>query len=331
MARRVIERPLVIRSGGEELIGILTLPDGGATAPEVGIVFAQSGSRGRVGNTFHYPFFARRFAAAGIPTLRFDPAGLGDSTGAIPTQDMRALYRDIQSGLFTADILAAIDEFLRHAAPRRLLVFGVCGGAASALLAAPRSPRVDGAILLSVPVLLDGPSVSAVDALPKDYAREYLVKNYAKKLLSPRAWLRLLTARSDVRTILQHAVAALKPAARRRRSGDVATARHPNPRFNAQVHAAIDALIARGNRLLLLFGQNDGFRNHWENEFHRLYWDAHPEYARHIEAHTIPGCNHMFTMREWQEQVMELSLAWISSADAAPQARAAGAARTASR
>jgi pimeloyl-ACP methyl ester carboxylesterase len=321
----MIERPLIIRSRGEELVGVLTLPDAPATSPEVGIVFAQSGSRGRIGNTFHYPYFSRRFAAAGIPTLRFDPAGLGDSTGVIPPQDMRAVYQQIQSGLFTGNTLDAIDELLRHVQPRRLLVFGVCGGAASAVLAAPRSARVDGAILLSVPVLLDSPAVSRVTALSKDYAREYLVKNYAKKLLSPSAWLRLLTAQSDVRKILQHAAAALKPDARRRRASGTAATRHPNPRFNEQVRAAIDALVARGNRLLLVFGQNDGFRNDWEHEFHKVYWDGHPEYARHIEAHTIPGCNHMFTLREWQDQVVELSLAWLGSAERrAPAAGAIG-------
>jgi pimeloyl-ACP methyl ester carboxylesterase len=305
----VIERPLTIRSGAEELIGILTTPDV-VRAPEVGIVFAQSGSRGRLGNTFHYPYFARRFAAAGIPTLRFDPAGLGDSTGAIASQDMRAVYNQIQSGLFTADILAAIDELIRHARPKRLLVFGVCGGAASAVLAAPRSTRVDGAILLSLPVLRDGPDVSRVTQLPKDYAREYLLKNYAKKLLSPVAWARLLTARSDVRIILQHAAAALKPNVRRRRAAGSAGS-HPNPRFNHDVHAAIDALVGRGGRLLLVFGENDGFRNDFVNEFQNVYWSSRPEYPRHLDVQTIAGCNHMFTLREWQDQVVERSLAWV--------------------
>lgn len=278
------------------------------------MVFAQSGSRGRLGNTFHYPYLARRFAEAGIPTLRFDPAGLGDSTGTIPAGDMRDLYGRIGAGLFVEDTLNAIEEFTRHVRPQRLLVFGVCGGAATALLTAPRSPKVDGAILLSLPVLLDGAGSTAVSWLPKSYARDVLVKSYAGKLLSFRAWTRFLTGKSDTRRILEFAVASVR---RDRHGGKRSQApeHHPNPRFNHHTLEAMDALTERGKRVLVLFGQEDGFRHYWESEFHRVYWDHRPNFRRHIEVHYVAGCNHMFTLREWQNKAVELSMAWLEAAE----------------
>jgi pimeloyl-ACP methyl ester carboxylesterase len=315
------EQPLSFQSNGEELVGILNQPGGLGKAPDLGIVFTHSGSRGRLGNTFHYPYFARCFAAAGIPTLRFDPAGLGDSTGTIETGDIRALYREIQTGCFVGDTLAAIDEFLRHVRPRRLLLFGVCGGAATALLTAQRCPRIDGVVLLSLPVLLDGPDVSTLSDTPSGYAREYLVKNYAKKLLSITAWARLLTARSDMRRIFECAIASVRPSTRTGFVVPRSVEAPPHPRLNRHVLAAMESLTERGSRLLVLLGHEDSLRHHWETELHRIYWPRRPAFSRLIDVHYIPGCNHMFTLREWQQKAVSLSLDWIGKLASCPSDR----------
>lgn len=312
--------PVTFASRGEELVGIVTLPAGVRDRADVGVVFALSGSRGRLGNSFHYPFFSRAFAAAGVPTFRFDPAGLGDSSGSVAAGELRGLYREIQSGLFVEDTLAAVEAFRRRVEVRRLLLLGVCGGAVTALLAAPRVPGLDGVILLSLPVLLDDPpGVLEPAPLPRAYARAVLARSYARKLLSPSAWARFVAGRSDRRGILRFAMASLRPS--RRRAADPG-APHPNPRFNPRVVSALDAVVERA-AVLVLFGEGDAYRQYWEEDVRRVYWSSRPRYAQRIEEHFLPGCNHMFTLREWQEDAMRRALAWVRAREGGGPARAA--------
>jgi pimeloyl-ACP methyl ester carboxylesterase len=302
-----MEHPLTFDSGCEQLVGIMNTAEHAPAARDVGLVFAHSGSRGRLGNTFHYPFLARRFAAAGVASLRFDPAGLGDSSGAISTGPTRDLYREIQSGRFVGDTLAAIEEFRRRHGSRKLYLFGVCGGAATALLTAAEHPSVDGAILLSLPVLLDPGGMGSVRRVPKTYARESLRGSYARKLVSLQAWARLATGRSDVRNIANLVRSAI---ASNRKPDDSRLA--ATPQLNARVVRAFDELTGGGKSLLVVFGSNDAFGHEWQAEFADVLWEERPAYARHVDVRRVPG-NHMFTLREWQEHVAELVLDWIAA------------------
>jgi pimeloyl-ACP methyl ester carboxylesterase len=222
------------------------------------------------------------------------------------TGPMHDLYRQIQSGRFVVDTLAAIEEFRRHCSPRKLYLFGICGGAATALLTAAEHLSVDGAILLSLPVLLDPGGMSSVRKVPKAYARQSLRTGYATKLLSLQAWTRLVTGRSDVRNIanlVRSAVMRKKPTASR----SAAT-----PRLNERVVRAFDALTGRGKSLLVIFGSNDAFGHEWQTEFADVVWDERPAYAQHVDVRHVPG-NHMFTLREWQQHIAELVVDWIAT------------------
>lgn len=307
-----IDRPLVFRSGEAQLCGMLHLPARTAEPqPDIGIVFAQSGARGRLGNTFHYPYFARRLSALGYPCLRFDPAGLGDSTGEIETGNMRDFYGQIGVGRFVGDTLNAIDELLRHVSPKRVVLFGVCGGAITALMAAPRSVRVDGVILLSLPVMLDSAQQGELGRIPSDYARGYLFRLYANKLLSLKAWKRLVTRKSDTAQIWNWVKASFLTRQNQPKAGAGQSER--DPAFNDHLLESLDALVARQRKLLLLFGQDDKFRYEWERDFYDKYWKVNPRYEACSTIHYIPDCNHMFTLREWQASAMDLATAWLQS------------------
>lgn len=308
----MIERPLLFRSGQAQLCGMLHLPARtGERQPEIGLVFAQSGARGRLGNTFHYPYFARRLAALGYPCLRFDPAGLGDSTGEIQTGNMHDFYGQIGGGRFVGDTLSAIDELLRHVSPKRIVLFGVCGGAITALMAAPRSVRVDGVILLSLPVMLDSAQQGQLGRIPGDYARGYLFRLYANKLVSPKAWKRLITRKSDTAQIWSWVKASFFTRAHKAKGG--AGSGERDPAFNDNFLESLDALVARQGKLLVLFGQDDKFRYEWERDFYDKYWTNNPRYEECSTIHYIAQCNHMFTLREWQASAMDLATSWLQS------------------
>jgi pimeloyl-ACP methyl ester carboxylesterase len=303
------ERPVQFRANGETVCGILHLPEGSRNA-DFGFVFVHSGSRGRRGNTFQYPMYARHFAARGYPSLRFDPIGFGDTTGEIETCHADDFYGSIQLGRFVDDTVAGVEEFLRHVNPRKLVLFGICGGAITGLIAAPKlKRRVDGLVLMSIPVLIDSSGQDELARIPKDYARKYLISMYARKLLSLTAWKRLLLGRSDTGTIFTMLKATLLGQSKKKHT--------PPPeegegtRFNRHFVESLNTMVKGRSQVIFLFGDDDTFRWEFEREFYNNHWDDNPGYSRNCVVHYLPGCNHMFTMREWQNQALDLIGPWL--------------------
>jgi pimeloyl-ACP methyl ester carboxylesterase len=134
-----------IRSGTETLFAVYTSPASPPT--DLGVLLAHSGP-----NNFSahrngvWTAISRRLAREGIPSLRFDFAGTGESSGDF------VLRLDGQP---VADATAAMDA-LRAAGCRRLLVVGSCFGGIPSVLAAVARGDVAGMILVSPPLVLPG-------------------------------------------------------------------------------------------------------------------------------------------------------------------------------
>ena len=310
-----MERPVQFQSGDATLCGILHLPeDFKYRKPEIGFVFVHSGSRGRRGNTFQYPAYARYFADFGYPSLCFDPTGVADSTGEIETCKVDDFYGTIQLGRFADDTLAGVQEFYRHVEPKKLVLFGICGGAITALIAAPKlKHRVDGLVLMSIPVLIDSAQQSELDRIPREYARKYLLAMYARKLVSIKAWKRLLWRQSEVDTIWTMLKATLLGHGSRSSSSVEQTDDEDGKgtRFNRLFIDSLDTMVKHKSQVIFLFGDDDTFRWEFEREFYNNCWQKNPGYARQCVVHYLPGCNHMFTMREWQKQALDLITPWL--------------------
>lgn len=128
------------------LFGMFT-PASGTTMPGVGCLVLNTGVNHRVGPHRINVKTARRLAAAGIPTLRFDLSGIGDSVAARSALEFRAQA--------VADMKAALDHLEQAHGLRRFLVFGICSGAENGLALALADPRVvglltfDGAMFLT--------------------------------------------------------------------------------------------------------------------------------------------------------------------------------------
>ena len=104
--------------------------------------------------------FARRLAAIGITTLRFDFAGLGDSIGPAGEENMRSdVFENERSG----DVSAAIDA-LEQLGCRRFVVQGICSGAYHALHAAVAETRIEAILMANLPLFLwtKGDSIAEV-------------------------------------------------------------------------------------------------------------------------------------------------------------------------
>lgn len=322
-----MEQTLEFMSEGRTLSGVLNLPEAEGR-PKIGVIFANAGARGRLGNTFQYPYYADALAAHGWASLRFDPHGVGDSEGRIEAHETLAFLRTLQDGRFVDDLVAAIQLFKERVNPERIILWGVCGGAITSLIAAGRSDLVDGAVLLALPVFRDKVGDSPqTDAIPAGYAWDYLVTAYSKKMLDPKNWLRLLRGESELDTIRDYSLAVIKGQLGRVREplsklkhrlrGSPPPPKevlHPavaHPRLNPQVLPSLDALTARRVPLLVVFGEQDALRWHWEDHVKKPYWADNPGYAELFEEHQLPDCNHLFTLRRWQTQTLDLAQPWL--------------------
>lgn len=132
----MIERVVTFGEDGR-LVGTLCLPDGGC-APVAQVLF-NAGIVHRVGPHRINVRLARRLAARGIASLRFDLSGLGDSARA---KESVAFER--QAGLDLRDAMDALGEATGAA---RFALFGFCSGGRHAFAFAPGEPRVAGVVL----------------------------------------------------------------------------------------------------------------------------------------------------------------------------------------
>jgi pimeloyl-ACP methyl ester carboxylesterase len=124
------------------LVGVITEASGGdgECRPE-GVILLNAGLVHRVGPHRLYVELARRLAAVGFTTLRFDFSGIGDSEAR---QDSVPFNESSLS-----ETREAMDALDRGRGVDRYVLMGLCGGALSAFNGARIDGRVVGAVLIN--------------------------------------------------------------------------------------------------------------------------------------------------------------------------------------
>ncbi len=138
------ETPIRIEAPDGPLFGILTEPLG--ERRELCAVLMNAGPQRRIGPNRMWVEIARRWAARGVPTLRFDLAGIGDSDG-----DAAALVRvaSLYAHAYADQARAALDTFSARGLPGRLVVLGLCAGAYWSTHTALEDERIARVIMLN--------------------------------------------------------------------------------------------------------------------------------------------------------------------------------------
>lgn len=262
-------RPLTFACEGSLLAGTLH-PAAGTT----GAVIVTGGVQTRAGA--HRGFFdlASRLATAGIPALRYDRRGLGDSDGVDPG------FRDS-----AADIAAAVVA-LRQAEPAiaRVVGFGLCDGAAA--LALHAGAGLDGLILAN-PWTLDS------DFAPPIAGRAAVLAHYRARLLDPSFWRRLIAGGID-----------LGKVARGLRKLNVAEPMTDTGRAMAASLASFG-----GPALILLSGRDNAaatFAAAWQS---RPFAAARGR--ADIQTVKLPGADHSFSRASDAEAMATECIEWL--------------------
>lgn len=165
---------------GERMRRLLTLACDGASlgatldgsGGPVGLLMVTGGSQTRIGSHRMYERLAGALAREGIPVLRFDRRGVGDSEGEDPG------FRG--SG---PEIGVAADALRSAAGVARVVGFGLCDGA-TALALHGAAAGLHGVILVNpwlTEAVADSPAPAAIR------------RHYRDRLLSREGWKKLVT------------------------------------------------------------------------------------------------------------------------------------------
>jgi len=276
------ERGLVFECGENRLVGVAALL---RQHSGTGVIILVGGPQYRVGSHRQFTLLARDLAGAGIPSLRFDYTGMGDSEGE--RCDFSAT---------DADIAAALEAF--HAAQaglERVVLWGLCDAASAAMMFAHRHARIAGLVLLN-------PWVHGAD-----YSPQVKLSHYYRPYLTARDnWRRLFSGKID-----------LLPAAREFASSSLRTvagwfgiAREKEARHTS-VQDMLDGFRRFTHNSLIVLSENDMTAR----EFSALV-AADKSWGRAVAGpgvttHTVADADHTFSCRAWQQEVSRLTIDWV--------------------
>ena len=279
------ERPLTVTAPSGRLIGISATP-GGETGP-LTAVFLNAGAVRRIGPHRLWVDTARRWARRGIPSLRLDLEGIGDSDG---DAEVFANVAEFYEPRFTAQVRAGLDELERQQLGDRFVVVGLCSGSSWAFQTALEDPRIVAAFMINPRILYWDEALDAA----RDLRRTRL-------LVKPVIWKRIL--RGDVS---QERFAAflgwlartpVRAFARLRRD-------HPAPSPTVELVAqAFDRLTAGGTAVRFFFCDGEPLRD----ELHRDGLTSQPARWPNVTVSLLPGRDH--TLRPlWMHEHVDAAL-----------------------
>jgi pimeloyl-ACP methyl ester carboxylesterase len=255
------------------LVGTLTLPrtHSGDTAyllPNAGVIH-------RIGPHRFNVKLARRLAALGIPALRFDLAGVGDST--MPRSSPPYPERMI------AAMREAMEVVEREAGVRRFCVVGICSGADNALAVAAAEPRVVGI------ALIDGYAYPTLWTPWHRYRRRLGHGPLAAVRDAIGRRIRLLGQRLDAGAVTAD------------------PSRRPHPPRSAYA-AQMQELVDRGVRVLLVHTGSLLRRYSYARQLQDAFGAF--AFAARVEVVFCPDVDHTVTTLAAQQQIFELLESW---------------------
>jgi alpha-beta hydrolase superfamily lysophospholipase len=234
------ERPVPLAGPDGPLFGILTEPPG--ERRELCAVLINAGAQRRTGPNRMWVEIARRWAARGVPTLRFDLGGIGDSDGDAATLvHVAAIYAQT----YGLQSRAALDTLAARGLPERFVVLGLCAGGYWSLHTALRDERVGTVIMLNPRSLIWDEGIYG--------ARR--VRELRERLLLASTWRKALRGELNLARHLETARALARRATRSpqlvHQQLDDAGPQHMDR--TAVLAGVFDRLRDRDQRALLLF------------------------------------------------------------------------------
>ena len=276
----MIETP-VLFGPERNLLGILASPAATEPAAPIACLLLNVGVTHRVGPRRLNVKLARRLALAGIPSLRLDLSGIGDSTPA----DSRTNFHE-QS---IRDLQAAMDWLESNIGIRRFVVLGICSGAVNGYWLAQEDARVVGLLMF------DG----------------FTFPTFKTQLVHD--WHRLRT--TPIRAVIAKAIGRVKrlcgittPATATSIFNAVSDARRPT---TGEIKLVLASLVERGVSLYLIYSGSLLLYHNYAGQLADAFEGA--SFLEHVRYDYFPDVDHIATPLSAQQKVLSTVCDWVLS------------------
>jgi exosortase A-associated hydrolase 1 len=264
----------------DELIGIAHLP--AKQTVKYGLLILVGGPQYRVGPHRQYVHLARHLSEKGIPAMRFDFRGVGDSEGYYP--GFQGLGPDLAAAMTAFEAQApGLDG---------IVLWGLCEGASSILLAGVQDARVKAAVLLN-------PWVRSEATLARTHLKHY----YLKRFLSADLWRRILGGKANPKVMATSFIATLRGAFK------------STPETAPQAERPFQKRMAEGlqnfkGQVLLIQSGNDLVAREFDD-----LTKSDPDWQclglPNVERFDLPESDHSFSTEVWRQAVAEKIEQWM--------------------
>lgn len=263
------------------LIGTLSLPEGGARQG-CAVLLLNAGVIHRIGPHRFNVKLARELARRGVPSLRFDISGQGDSR--VPAN---ALPFERQA---VADLRAAMDHMQRLCSVDQFVVAGICSGAQNGLAVADEDPRVAGLWMLD----------------PYIYpTRKTQWVRYHMQLKA--GWWR--TIRSWVFSLSQHVMERLRQYLRPRTDEPTVVDYGHRIPGRAAFAALLNRLSERGTRICLIYTGSMLWNYNYPEQLRDAF--AGEPFLEAVRCEFMPDVDHTATLLKSQQKLIEQMCKWL--------------------
>lgn len=282
-------RETTVQFGADKaLVGIVTDPT--AESNGLGMVFLNAGFTHHIGPQRLHVQLARRLAALGYTSLRFDYSGIGDSPRSSTAKSFADRALAEASDAF--DLLAATRGIERSA------LFGICWGADNAVRVAAADDRVVG--------------IAAVDFYAIMSTR-YFLRFYLRRLLNPRSWANVLRGQSAVFGRIGQLVGSWtksKSAGDPDLGGGVAASADDllPVRPPEQILAEIERLVERGVHMAFAYAKVGGSYDRYVIDFKQRMTELAQTGRLRVEV--FDEADHIFTLLHSQAKLGDFVEAW---------------------
>jgi pimeloyl-ACP methyl ester carboxylesterase len=266
---QIEETPILFDGELGGLFGVVSESPRAERAP-VCAVLLNGGALRHIGPSRTWVEIARRWAARGVPTVRIDMPGIGESDGDASEPVPDASFYTPQR---TEQTLAILDRLVERGLPDRFVLGGLCSGAYWSLHAALADARVRGALMINLYSVF--------------WSAELVAERDTKESLGAlrgRAWRRLVN-RDLTAAQARTALAAIRPSQLRSSAGN------PVERSQSQeIERAFDRLREQGTHGLMLFSRGEGLYD----QLVRLGFFQRIDRWPNLSIEQLPTSDHMF-------------------------------------
>ncbi|MEW8203485.1 MAG: alpha/beta fold hydrolase [Candidatus Thiodiazotropha endolucinida] len=312
----MISTPVTIKNrNGLKLYGILEQPE--TTVKDTAILLLSPGIKMRVGPHRMYNKLSKVLVDKGFTVLRYDFYGLGDSEGALDQKILVDVYNSIQNGRYIDDTIDAMDWLGATYTIDKFVLGGLCGGAITGMLAGSADERVKGLIALGLINVFEG-GEDNFSKFVTEGQLEDLKKGYISKLTDIESWKRIITLKSDFRTIFKILFKPIRVISNSIRENLTASSKNKiefvhdessntNPRFAPTFFS----MLQQSKKMLLVYSGGDRLLWEFKEKFENIYKSHLSDYSHIYELHTIPDANHILSLSEWEESMHKLVEEWL--------------------